>query len=84
MNENEFINYAYKLYRALLLNRPNFNSDEYRWRLGTNIVYKYASMVYHSAVIRKDEIPTLYGIKVELDYENPDNVKLYEDITNKI
>ena len=31
-----------------------------------------------------DEFTTLFGITVEIDYKNPYNVQLYEDITNKI
>ena len=68
--------------------RDNFREEDYFWRLGTAIMdeLKTVDSVYARELLfpSKDEIPTLYGIRVEPDYKNPDNIRLYEDITYTI
>ena len=68
--------------------RDKFKTDDYFWRLGINVMNELNSV--HSLYARDllfplpDEIPTLYGIRVEMDIVNPDNIRLYEDITYTI
>lgn len=76
------------LYYALRECRPNYNANEYKWRIGAAAMYEldsfYRADIAHQIILNREEKPTLYGIEVEIDYENPDNLQLFEDITNKI
>lgn len=80
--------YTQILYYALRQCRPNYNANEYKWRIGTAVMYEldsfYKAGIAYSMIFNREEKPTLYGIEVEVDYENPDNLQLFEDITNKI
>lgn len=63
--------------------KEDFNPDDYFWRIGIRVIENN----FHSWVdIYKGDIisPTLYGIKVEIDYKDVDSIHLFEDITYKI
>lgn len=81
-------NYVQILYYTLRQCRPNYNANEYKWKIGAAVMYKldsfYKAGIAHQIIFNREEKPTLYGIEVEVDYENPDNLQLFEDITNKI
>lgn len=70
------------LYNGLRLCRPDYNADNYKWIIGKAVMNefeeqnKYMLLPIHTA--------TLYGIKVEVDHINRYDIKLYENITNKI
>lgn len=67
--------------------RQSFSSDDYKWILGAKVVHdlemtQHLSYYMHAAEI--GEHSTLFGIPVEIDYYNPENVQLWENITDKI
>lgn len=63
--------------------RENFKSSEYKWRLGAELVKELMEKdIYRLECLTEPKV--LFGIVVEIDYFNPWNVQLYEDITNKI
>ena len=68
------------IYNTLRACRPNYNANDYKWRLGVKVIGEF----YNLFVINTNEKRTLYGIDVEIDYLNPYNLQLFEDITNKI
>lgn len=88
MDDGIKLNYAQILYDTLRQIRPNYDPKEYKWRLGAAVIYdldsSYKMGIAHSIILKKDEKPTLYGIEIEVDHENPYNLQLFEDITNKI
>lgn len=63
-------------------NFESFNSNEYKWKLGVEIA-DILKILDDKAVIQ-EKTQYLFGIEVEIDYENLCNIQLYEDITNKI
>lgn len=77
----EPIPFTQVLYNTLRECRPNFNASEYKWRIGTEIISTFHNNI---TVINPSEKRTLYGIDLEIDYLNPYNIQLFEDITNKI
>lgn len=76
------------LYFALRKIRKDFNPNDYKWVLGAGIIYEldvhYGHHIAEDYIFRPAEKTTLYGIPVEVDMENPHQLKLFEDITNKI
>lgn len=76
------------LYNTLRECKPNFRPEEYKWRLGGFVICEldstYNMGITEHMLFHKDEKATLYGIEIEIDRENPYNVQLFEDITNKI
>lgn len=78
------IEYLRVLYYTLReMKGQNFSSEEYKWRLGTRILNDIDVKAYNF-LAKKQEPIYLFGIVVEVDYYNPDNVQIFEDITNKI
>lgn len=89
INNEEFKpHFTEVLYSTLRQIRPNYDPKEYKWRLGAAVIYDLDSLykmgIAHSMILKKAEKPTLYGIEIEVDHENPYNLQLFEDITNKI
>lgn len=74
-----FINILYHTLRQVKGFR--YDSKDYKWRLGQAIVDEYINDIRQPSEF---EVATLYGIEVELDYHNPHNLQLFEDITNKV
>lgn len=73
------------LYTALRANRPNYNANNYKWRLGAVVICEFESRYNNIAYkINTDEKIKLYGIDVEIDYLNQYNIQLFEDITNNM
>lgn len=76
----DIITYIQAVYWALRSSRKiNFNEDDYFWKIGVRFL-KDLEMTYPL----ENTVTMLYGIKVEIDYINPENIRLYEDITYKI
>lgn len=67
-------------------NREIFRSSDYKWVLGRKIAEEAGMTEQQSIFIRDLEATKnfLFGIEVEIDFENPDTLKLYGDITNEI
>ena len=70
------------LYRTLRQVKGfNYHAEDYKWRFGQAVIDEYIGDIRQPNAF---EIATLYGIEVEIDYKNPNNLQLFEDITNKI
>ena len=63
-------------------NREYFRDSEYKWVLGTAVIQELKLQDPYR--LAEPEPVFLFGIVVEVDYANPHNVQLFEDITNKI
>jgi hypothetical protein len=74
--------YALTRERAERLHIP-FDDNDYKWILGVRVV-RDLEYLTHSAYIDASDIRTLFGIVVEIDYHNPNNIQLWENITNKL
>lgn len=76
------------LYFALRKSRKDFNPNDFKWELGAAVIYDidvdYGHHIAEDYIFRPAEKPTLFGIPVEVNMENLHQLKLYEDITNKI
>lgn len=88
VDKNLDISFIEILYHTLRQCRLDFKPEEFRWRLGAAVIRDLDTIYNYGIVTQKlvkpDAKPTLYGIDVEIDYENPYNLQLFEDITNKI
>lgn len=79
------ISFTQILYNTLRACRPNYNANDYKWKIGALVIGKLERRYNNDFfIINTDEKTTLYGIDVEIDYLNPYNIQLFEDITNKI
>lgn len=82
----EHMEYLIRLYNLAVLrnNTLHFNRDDYKWVLGIKVVNELENRneIYRSAIY--PEQPTLFGIVVDVDFKNPDNIQLWENITNKL
>ena len=74
----------YTLRQMKQQNRENYDPDEYKWNLGIKVIGIINSESMKPIELSSDEAPTLFGIKVDINYVNPNNLQLFEDITNKI
>lgn len=76
------------LYFTLRKTRKDFNPNDFRWELGAAVIYdldvNYGYRIAEDYIFRPVEKTTLFGIPVDVNMENPHQLKLYEDITNKI
>ena len=63
-------------------NKEYFNEDNYKWTLGAavanDLTFQCAELMRYPT-----EKMRLFGIPVELDYENVENVQLWRNITSK-
>lgn len=65
-------------------NQQIFCENEYKWVIGYQIAGQLKITKNIFTAERIAEAIFLFGIEVEIDHLNPDNIRLYEDITNKI
>lgn len=81
---NDTKEYLQALYYTLRkMKGREYHSDKYKWLLGTETIKELAlGTIYTFESFIKPMF--LYGIAVEIDYTNPHNIQLFEDITNKI
>lgn len=87
--KDEIMSYIYLLYKALRYKRPDFQEKDYIWKIGAYTMQKL--LREGAAYTKTEEISVtglndygyLYGIKVERD-ENPDGIRILEDITLKL
>lgn len=61
-----------------------YKSQDYKWVLGTKVIQELKLRNRFTIVSEIEEPIYLFDIVVEIDYRNPNNVQLFEDITNKI
>lgn len=69
-------------YRAETQRIP-FKREDYKWILGVKVVHEL--MLNNALKIRAyDCHQEIFGIIVEIDHHNPDNIQLWENITDKL
>lgn len=74
------ITYTQALYWALRSTKKfDFNEHDYFWRIGARVLQDL-----EIAYPLQNTATTLYGINVEIDFVDLENIRLYEDITFKI
>ena len=61
-----------------------FKREDYKWVLGVKVIQEIENNSYYVMAELPDRPRTLFGVVVEADYANPDNVQLWENITNKV
>ena len=84
-DKKDLMQYLYALYSTLRNCRRDYDASDYKWKIGVNIIVEIeiintTGYTLLNTATRKQ----LFGIDVEIDYENADNIQLYEDITKKI
>ena len=72
------------LFIALQEEYPNFQTNDFIWRLGTETLKElgFDEELFESKYTYT--IATLFGISIEVDFLNPNNLQLLWDITEKI
>lgn len=78
MNTLEYIKILYYTLREA--RGREFDESDYYWSIG---VMNIEELFEHLDVPRNENV-VLFGIEVRFSYRNPHEIKLYEDITNKI
>ena len=61
-----------------------FKREEYKWVLGVNVINDIDITENLVMAVYPDQPRTLFGIVVEADFHNPNNIQLWENITNKV
>ncbi len=61
-----------------------FKREEYKWVLGVKVIHELETNTHYVMSEFPDRPRTLFGVVVEADYVNPNNIRLLEDITNKV
>ena len=61
-----------------------FKRENYRWVLGVKIIHEIETKTYYVMAEFPDRQRTLFGVPVDMDMCNPDNIQLWENITNKL
>lgn len=72
------------LYNGLRMCRPDYNASDYKWIIGKAVMNEIEDKTKYRLPPILEDTATLYGIKVEVDNINRYDIKLYENITNKI
>lgn len=85
---NRAIEYLYTLLnlaemRTEKLGIP-FKREDYKWILGVRVINDIDINKNYICSLYPDQPRTLFGVVVEADYYNPNNVQLWENITNKM
>ena len=68
--------------------KPFFNEDDYKLELGVKValdIQDYINDKFHfnlNSTQSGDTKPILYGIPIDINFENPDIIKLWRDVTN--
>ena len=62
----------------------HFRENDYKWILGIKIVNELTVDCIYLRTDSKDVMRTLFGIPVDVDYYNPENVQLWKNITNDL
>ncbi len=77
---NNTLDYLTALFFTLQKMRGrDFKHEDYKWKIGAKVLEE--ARLEPPFMMKK---PTIFGIELEIDYENPNNVQIFEDITNKI
>ena len=61
----------------------HYRADDYKWKIGAKILSEISSkdLLFR---VSSDTKPQLFGIDVEIDYVNPENVQLWKNVTNDL
>ena len=62
----------------------SFKGEDYKWILGVKVLQAIEDNTYYIMSEFPNKRRLIFGIEVETDYSNPDNVQLWENITNKL
>ena len=79
------LDYVKALYNSIL-NRAgiNYNPNNYRWVLGIQIKFILIPTALLSYYDDTDTPATLFGIPIEWDINNPNTIRIYEDVTKTL
>lgn len=61
-----------------------FKREEYKWILGVKVIQELETNTHYVMAEFPNKSRTLFGVVVEADYANPNNIQLWENITNKV
>lgn len=84
----EKFDYLYSILVKEKNKRKPFNEDDYKLELGVKVVLDlqdYLKDRFHfnlNLIQSGDTKPILYGIPIDINFENPDIIKLWRDVTN--
>ena len=85
---NRAIEYLYTLLNSAEMRTEKlgipFKREDYKWVLGVRVINDIDTSMDFIRSIYPNQLRTLFGIVVEADYHDPDNVQLWENITNKV
>lgn len=85
LHENETFKRLEALcYTLRQMKGQNYRSEHYKWRLGAKVISELKLSNHVINAITIGETMFLFVISVEVDYANPYNVQIFEDIINKI
>lgn len=79
------IQYLDKVYYYAQCRDQYFEKTNYKWILGARIFYMLEGVSKRTLLlINRDQPSTLFGIVVERDFQNPERIELWENITDKL
>ena len=85
-DRNRAIDYLYKLMNLAVVRTEGlgipFKREDYKWVLGARVINDIDTNSNYICSLYPDQPRTLFGIVIEADYHNPDNVQLWENITD--
>ena len=74
-----------KIYKNLKERRSDYYKDKYKWRLGVGIIRKIENEHEFFRYVDCTGVKnTLFGMAVEIDYLDPCNIQIFENITDEI
>lgn len=74
-----------KIYKNLKERRSDYNKGKYEWRLGVGIIIKIENEHEFFRYVDCTGVKnTLFGMAVEIDYLDPCNIQIFENITDEI
>lgn len=87
-DRNRAIDHLYKLMNLAIARTESlgitFKREDYKWVLGVRVINDIDNSNEFTRYIYPDQARTLFGITVEADFHNPNNIQLWENITNKV
>lgn len=56
-----------------------FETENYKWQIGYNVIFGMSEL-YNHMIMYPDERKTLFGIEMEIDVINKDNIRLWKRV----